>query len=134
MACFLSKAPILYRATLRKTIILGPVTKITRGVNHDHLTNRTSLFVQQKFRLQDNISSDYKLIYREQKFINLCATIGYNGGWVGVILGAFLAGYLILVDPPVMEESKDQIFQDGVMSPLSKPVRAIMVFVACTFT
>lgn len=128
MACILSKAPIFCRATFRKNIIFASVTKITRGKTYEHFTNRTNIFAERKFKLKDNISSDYKLIYREQGIINVITTIAHNGGWMGVIFSVFLAGYIICKNPPVEEGATTTTFNNGgIIRPLSKLNRAAIV-------
>ncbi|CAL1676305.1 unnamed protein product [Lasius platythorax] len=128
MACMLSKAPILCRATFHKNITFGSVTKITRLQSYEHYSNRTNAIAEQKFRLKDNISKDYKLVYREQGIINITTTIAYNAGWIGIILSASLMGYIIYKNPPV--EGVERTFgQDakGVIKPLSKLNRALII-------
>ncbi|XP_070160844.1 uncharacterized protein [Polyergus mexicanus] len=125
MACILSKAPILCRTIFRKNIIFGSITKITRS--DSHYSNRTNIIVEQKFRLKDNISNDYKIIYREQGIVNTTITIAHNGGWIGIIFSVFLVGYLIYVNPPVKEEAKDTFSNGGIINPLSKLARVGIV-------
>lgn len=131
MACILNKAPILCRTTFYRNIIFGSVTKVTR--NYQHYTNRTNIIAERNFKLKDNISSDYKLIYREQGIINIITTIAYYGGCVGVIFNVFLAGYIIYVNPPVEEEVKTTFSSGGIIKPLSKLGRVgILLFTFVT--
>lgn len=125
MACILSKAPILCRTTFHKNIIFGSVTKITRS--YPHYSNRTNIIAEQKFRFKDNISNDYKIIYREQGIVNIITTIAHNAGWIGVILSVFLTGYIIYVNPPVEKEPTKTFSNGGMIKPLSKLARAGIV-------
>ncbi|XP_019698894.1 uncharacterized protein LOC105187429 isoform X2 [Harpegnathos saltator] len=74
MAYILSKIPVLYRAAYYKNIILGPAkithlgAKITHIRNHGYSSPvKLHSLEEQKFKLKDKISDDYKLIYKEQK-------------------------------------------------------------------
>lgn len=132
MAAILSKAPILCRTAFQKKLIFGPITKIILVKNQGHLTNRTNIRAEQRFRLKDNISDDYRLIYREQKFIEAVCVISYNSGWIGLALGSFLAAYLVYEDPPVTDVERPGFF--NTLKPLTKVGRIIMLiggFVIC---
>lgn len=121
MAYILSKTPILCRAAFHKNIIFGPVTKITKSCMYQ--SNKTNIIAEREFKLKDNISNNYKLIYREQRYFNIIVTLIYNSAWVGIIFGTFLMGYLIYKNPPV-EEQKTKIFTtNSYMKPLSKLAR-----------
>lgn len=127
MAYILSKTPILCRAAFHKNIILGSVTKITKSYMHQ--TNKTNVIAERKFRLKDNISDNYKLIYREENIMNVMITFAYNTAWIGIIFCTVFIGYLIYKNPPV-EEQKELTFSSGAYaSSLSKLARtAISLF------
>ncbi|XP_029159955.1 uncharacterized protein LOC114931962 [Nylanderia fulva] len=128
MACILSKAPIFYRAAFHKTIIFGSVTQVNRRLYNQHLTNKTNAFMERKFRFKDNISNDYKLVYREQKIVNGIMIIGHTAGWIGAIYGMCLMGLEFLMDPPM---DKGVEFEGGgILMSLSKP-KKILLLLCC---
>lgn len=104
MAYITNKALILCRPAFHKNIIYGPVTKITLVKTCYHFTNRTNIKAEEYFKRKDNISNDYKLIYREEKNFNLCISFAYHVGWIGIIASLISAVYVILRDPPKEEE------------------------------
>lgn len=129
MACILSRAPIFCRAAFHKNIIFRSVTQIKRVYSFEHLTNKTNPFVEQKFRLKDNISKDYKLVYREQKFVNTVITIAHIFGWVGAIFGVLLTGYIIYKNPPMNEGLEFK--EGGIIMPLSNLNKAL-ILIGCS--
>ncbi|XP_025266063.1 uncharacterized protein LOC112638460 [Camponotus floridanus] len=134
MAYILNKTSILCRAAFHKNIILGSVTKITKSYMHQ--TNKTNIIAEQKFRLKDNISNNYKLIYREQRAMNVMITLAYNTAWLGIIFCTVFMGYLIYKNPPVEEHKKLTFISSAYASSLSKSARtAILLFsLALTIT
>ncbi|XP_072753863.1 uncharacterized protein [Anoplolepis gracilipes] len=121
---YILKAPILCRTVFHKNIIFGSITK----TSYKHLSNKINIIAEQKFRLKDNISNDYKIVYREQEIINLITTISHYSGWIGVIFSAFLTGYVIYKNPPVEKEIETEFKNGGIIRPLSKLSRAVMLF------
>lgn len=131
MAYILNKTPILCRAAFHKNIILGSVTKITKSYMHQ--TNKTNVIAERNFRLKDNISNNYKLIYREQTAMNVMITFAYNVSWLGIIFCTVFIGYLIYKNPPV-EDKKLTFNSDVYMPSLSKLARIAMLLFSLATT
>lgn len=131
MAYILNKTPILCRAAFYKNIIFGPVTKIARSCMYQ--SNRTNIIAEREFKLKDNISSNYKLIYREQRLINIIITVVYNSAWVGIIFCTFFIGYLIYKNPPVEQKIK-VVSPNAYIGPLNKLARIGIILFSFALT
>lgn len=132
MAYILNKTPILRRSTFYKNIISGSINKNTL-VNHEHLTNKTNPMAEKRFKLKDNISDGYRLIYREHSVVNIVVAGAYHIGWIGLVAGTFSLGYLIYKNPPVREEGTEGILHSGrVLRPLTALERVFMLFASFT--
>lgn len=91
----------------------------------EHSTNRTNLRAEQRFKLLDKISDDYKLIYREQAVISRTVTVGYNCGWLGLFGAALGLVYFIIKNPPIVQEPIDGIW--STLKPLTRTGSIIML-------
>ncbi|RLU15376.1 hypothetical protein DMN91_012370 [Ooceraea biroi] len=121
MICILNKAPLLYRAAFCKNITLGRMTKLILARNCKHQTNKTPVRMQERFRLKDNVSYDYKLIYRDEKKVLTIIFSTYHFGWIGLFATLSCMVY-VLYDVFVLQTPEDHRPDSllGVeMSPLS---------------
>lgn len=131
VANIMSKISTLCRATFHKNINFRPITRNMFVKNmHEYLNrapNRTNFKAEQRFKLWDNISNDYKLIFREQRAMSMTFVVAYNLGWIGSLFIAPLTiAYVIIKDPPVGEEKLQGIF--GPIKPINKTGRKIMMW------
>ncbi|XP_018337172.1 PREDICTED: uncharacterized protein LOC108745491 [Trachymyrmex septentrionalis] len=132
MAYLLNKTSILWRPVFHKNIISGPINKNTLVRSHEYLTNKTNAWAEQKYKLKDNISNGYRLVYREQS--NLCTLITstYHFGWLSLAASLFILGYFIL-KPPVQEEVENTLSDDQlILRPSSNLERLLLIFGSCT--
>lgn len=134
MAYILNKVPLLCRSVFRKNIISGPINKNTLVKNYEHFTNRTSRWAERKYKLKDNISDGYRLVYREHptRIFTIFAT--YHLGWIGFASSIFCAGYLIYMKPPVREKGIEGILEDEVLRPLSALERILALLTSFTMS
>lgn len=95
MTCILSKAPLLYRAVCHKNVTLGSTTKLILVRTCKHLTNRTTVSAQERLKIKDNVNSDYRLIYREQRAIINTTFVAYHAGWILIALSLSATAYLL---------------------------------------
>lgn len=134
MAYILNKIPLLCRPAFRKNIISGPINKNTLVKNYEHLTNKTNPWAEQKYKLKDNMSDGYRLVYREHSTINAIITAAYHIGWIGFVSNIFCIGYLLYMKPPVREKGTEGVLQSGLLRPLSALERIFMLFASFTIS
>ncbi|XP_024872623.1 uncharacterized protein LOC112455122 [Temnothorax curvispinosus] len=138
MAYILNKAPVLCRSVFRKNIISGPVNKNTLVRSYEHLTNRTNKtnsWAEQKYKLKDNISDGYQLVYREHSTINGTIIAAYHIGWICFAAATFSSGYLMYVNPPVLKKGTSGILRTGyVLRPLTDVQRVLILFTSFAFS
>ncbi|XP_011873110.1 PREDICTED: uncharacterized protein LOC105564938 [Vollenhovia emeryi] len=131
MAYILSRSPVLCRSAFRKNVICGPVNKIILAKSMVNLPNRTNVWAEKKFKLQDNISNAYRLVYREESVINGTCFAAYHIGYIGLALSTFFLGYLILVKPPLPENRlMEDALDEGVVKPLTNVGRVVTLFIS----
>jgi hypothetical protein len=118
MAYILSKITIC-RTAFHKNVSFKSTVQMMCTRN-SHLTNKTDIKAEQRFKLRDNISSNYKLIYREQRTINSTVVVGYCGGWLSLTVTLIIMGYLLYKDPPLLQESLKNKSGKEILKPLSK--------------
>ncbi|XP_014489238.1 PREDICTED: uncharacterized protein LOC106752214 [Dinoponera quadriceps] len=112
MACILSRTPILYRATYFKSVICNPIAQVIRVKNYGHFDPiKSDSILEKKLKLKDNISDDYKLIYREHTTIHRLIILSYNGGWLFLFLSILNAIYIIITDPTLSKPYK-RLYQE----------------------
>ncbi|KAL0116066.1 hypothetical protein PUN28_011135 [Cardiocondyla obscurior] len=96
MIYILDKARILCRSTFRKDVISGFINKKPPARNMEHYPNhRRNTWSETKFKMKDNVSDDYKIVYREISAMNGLIVIGYYAGWVGLAVNISTLGYFI---------------------------------------
>lgn len=127
MAYILSKAPALFR-TVNKNTIFGATTKITSMRNHRYEILRTNLKAEERFKLIDNISNNYKLVYREHRAVVITAAAGYIVGWITPLCAAICIGYIFIKNPPIEEEEKERSMT--MLKPLGKIGRIVLILSA----
>ncbi|XP_011685567.1 PREDICTED: uncharacterized protein LOC105448599 [Wasmannia auropunctata] len=123
MAYILNKATVLCRPVFRKNIISGPLNKITLVKSNQQMTNKTNAWAEQKYKLMDNISDGYRLVYRELSAISTTITVAYHAGWLGVAVSTISLGYLIYMRPPVQDTVRGS--DEKLLMPLSAVGRII---------
>lgn len=124
MANIMNKALLLCRPAFHKNIIYGPFNKITLVKTCYHFTNRTNVKAEEYLKRKDNISNDYKLIYRDETNLIICVSFAYHCGWIGTIAILLSAVYIILRDPPKEEEVVVGLFRQPYKLP-SDPIKLI---------
>jgi len=127
MAYIMNKIPILCRPVFHKNIIFGPINKNVLVKSYEHLTNKTNPWAEKKYRLKDNISDDYRLVYREQLGVNTITVAAYHIGWISLISSIFIIGYMIYEKPPLKKET-EIIGSKGILRPLTTLQRVFMLF------
>lgn len=127
MAYILNKALILRRSAFYKNIISGSINKNTLMNHQEHLTNKTNSLAEKKYKLKDNISNDYQLVYREHSTINTVVVGAYHIGWLGLVAGTLSIGYLIYKNPPVREKGSEEVLDGRVLRPLTSLERVLML-------
>ncbi|XP_032674860.1 uncharacterized protein LOC116845829 [Odontomachus brunneus] len=111
MAYILSKTPILYRAAYYKNIITGPFAKVTCAKNYGYFSPvKSDTLIEKRFRLKDNIADDYKLIYREHNAVRVLITCSYYTGWISLLAGVIIVGYLLIENPPLDSKEVEDLF------------------------
>lgn len=107
MAYILNRTPILYRAVYYKNIIFSSIAQVKHVRNFESFGyNKSSPMVEKRFKLNDKINDDYKLIYREQKGLNTIIFCSYYGGWISAVAGVFICGYLLINNPEVPDQGR----------------------------
>lgn len=129
MAYILNKAQILCRPAFLKNIISSPINK--RLKSYKHFSNRTNVWTEKKYKLKDNISDDYRLVYREHSSFNMMIAVAYHVGWMGIVAGTLSTGYLIFMKPPVYEKKGMEGVlikeYEGIVEPLTNVGRVLML-------
>ncbi|XP_011146610.1 uncharacterized protein LOC105187492 isoform X2 [Harpegnathos saltator] len=117
MAYILSKTPVLYRTTYYRNIILSPVAKHICIKNSRYFSSiKSDRLTEKRFKLKDNISDDYKLIYREYNRIPQLISITYYTGWFGVCFVIYIVGYIIIKNPLVSDKEVETSFSKEKLS------------------
>lgn len=126
MACILNKTPVLYRAAYYRNIIFSPVFKVTCVKNYGYFSpNKSDVIVEKRFKLKDNITDDYKLIYREHNTIHKTIVFSYYSGWFCLLFGICITGYMIIEKPPLKTEEIKGLFTS--VQPESKVSRILIM-------
>ncbi|XP_012227876.1 uncharacterized protein [Linepithema humile] len=133
MAYILSKIPILCQTAFHKNIRFKSAVKMI-SIRNCHITNRTNPMAEQRFKLKDNISSDYKLIYREHKIVNFVTIVAYTCGWLGLTAGTMSMGYLIYKNPPLQQEGIKDGSGKEILKPLSQFGRITAICASITLS
>ncbi|XP_018376140.1 PREDICTED: uncharacterized protein LOC108769597 [Trachymyrmex cornetzi] len=132
MAYLLNKTSILWRPVFHKNIISGPINKNTLVKSYEHLTNKTNAWAEQKFKLKDNISNGYRLVYREQLTMCRFIILTYHFGWTCLAVSLFTLGYFIY-KPPVQERITNTL-PDGELTLRSLSNLERLLFILGIFT
>lgn len=128
MAYILNKAQILCRPAFLKNIISSPINK--RLKSYEHFSNRTNAWTEKKYKLKDNISDSYRLIYREHSTISMVFAVAYHMGWMGIVTSTLSMGYLIYMKPPLQEKGMEGVLRkehEGLIMPLTTMGRVLML-------
>lgn len=136
MACILKRAPILCRAACQKNIIHNSLLQVIRVRNYGHFSpNKSDTLIEKRFKLKDSISDDYKLIYREHKTLNATIIISYYSGWFFSTLGILILGYILIKDPPIVEQEEEIANkQVSLFSPKTRRIFIVLSTVALPIT
>jgi len=94
---------------------------------YEHLN--TNPWAEKKFKLMDNISDDYRLVYREHSSFNVLISIAYHVGWLGLVSTTLSMGYLIYKNPSVQQEKgmEGVLQSEKLFKPLSNVGRVLMI-------
>jgi len=71
-----------------------------------HRTNKTDIRTQEKLRCKDNVSSGYKLIYREERNVIRITAMAYYFGGMAIVITLIIMAYLFY-DIFVLKTPKD---------------------------
>ncbi|XP_018318251.1 uncharacterized protein [Mycetomoellerius zeteki] len=135
MAYLLNKTSILCRPVFHKNIISGPINKNTLVKSYEHLTNKTNTWAEKKYKLKDNISNGYKLIYREQLTMNMLITSTYYVGWISFALSLYTLGYFIYMKPPVLKGVKNVLSEEKLtLKPMNNLERLLLILASFTLS
>ncbi|XP_018046050.1 PREDICTED: uncharacterized protein LOC108685667 [Atta colombica] len=135
MIYLLNKTSILWRPVFHKNIISGPINKNTLVKSYKHLNNKTNAWTEQKYKLKDNISNDYQLVYREQSSICTLITSTYHFGWLSLATSLFTLGYFIYMKSPVQEGIENTLSDDElILRPFSNWEKLLLIFGSFTIS
>lgn len=125
MTHILNRAQVWCRSAFLKNIISSP----SKRNNYEYFTNRTNAIAEKKYKLKDNISDDYRLVYREHSTISRVMVVAYHMGYIGIATSILSMGYFIVKRPPLQEEGMEGVLQkyDNVIIPLSNVGRVLML-------
>ncbi|XP_011050179.1 PREDICTED: uncharacterized protein LOC105143501 [Acromyrmex echinatior] len=135
MAYLLNKTSILWRSVFHKNIISGPINKNTLVKNYKHLAHKTNAWTEQKYKLKDNISNGYRLVYREHSNICTLIILTYHFGWLSLAANLSVLGYFVCMKPPVQEETENLLPDDKlILRPSSNLGRLLLILGSFTIS